>query len=211
MVVINDGNWPWRPFQQDGKYGYIDRLENIRIEPVWDDVLNSRTLSPLDYFSNNMILPVKQGPRWGAVNSDNKLVIPPEWEQMSTFLQCDNGQQFANVMIGRQKALIDEHGKVVMNSMDDADFILPNGFVIFSRTSGQKTRCGIRTLGGTDIIPCKYTIIHFCPTNLRKVTLSNVDCDESCWDIHRIQLFSDYPNPEVFRTDTGKKVVISIK
>lgn len=156
MVVINDGNWPWRPFQQDGKYGYIDRLENIRIEPVWDDVLNSRTLSPLDYFSNNMILPVKQGPRWGAVNSDNKLVIPPEWEQMSTFLQCDNGQQFANVMIGRQKALIDEHGKVVMNSMDDADFILPNGFVIFSRTSGQKTRCGIRTLGGTDIIPCKY-------------------------------------------------------
>lgn len=196
---------------KDGKYGYIDRLGNVRIDPIWDGVLNSRTLAPLDYFSNNMILPVKQGPRWGAVNQKNKLIVPSEWEQMSTFLQCDDGQQFANVTIGRQKALIDEHGKIVVGPMDDADLILPNGFVIFSRPYGKKTRCGIRLLGGSVIIPCKYTAIHFRPTNLRMVTLNKVDCDENCWDIYRIQLFSDYPSPEVFRTDTGKKVVIAIK
>lgn len=88
--------------------------------PVWDDVLNSRTRAPLDYFSRNTILPVKQGSRWGAVNLENKLIVPPEWEQMSTFLQCDDGQQFANVAIDHQAALIDERGKVVVD---------PKGFV----------------------------------------------------------------------------------
>lgn len=28
------------------KYGYIDRLKNVRIDPIWDDILNSWTLAP---------------------------------------------------------------------------------------------------------------------------------------------------------------------
>lgn len=215
MIKINNMNWPWKPFQQDGKYGYIDRLGYIRVKPIWDDVLNGKLLSPLEYYSHHMLLPVKLGGKWGMVDGDNTLIISPQFDKTSSFFECDDGKQYATVTMKQGSksltALINSDGKIVVDPMDDADMILPNGFVIFSRQFGKKILCGIRTISGTVIIPCKFTTIHFCPTNLRKVALNNVDCDKGCWDIYHIQLYSDYPNPEVFHVNTDKGVVISAK
>ena len=207
-------NWPWRPFQQDGKYGYIDRLGDTMVKPVWDDVLNGKSLCPLDYYSHHMLLPVKLGDKWGMVNGDNELLIPPRFDKMGGFFECDDGKQYANVAIKQGQefltALISADGTIIVGPLKDADVILPNGFVIFSKVVGKKVRCGIRSFNEMIVVPCKYTTIHVCPTNIRMVTLSKVDCDEGCRDIYRIQLYSNYPNAEVFRTEAGNGYVISL-
>jgi hypothetical protein len=128
------------PIVVEDKYGYIDGMGNVAIEPQFDSAAS---------FSDGLAL-VKVAGKWGYINVSGRQVIAVKFESARSFSE-GLGTVFLRDSAGTGWRIIDQTGRVVIRSRFDQPVIFSDGRAWFA-TRGYWRGC-IDRFGDTVIEP----------------------------------------------------------
>lgn len=95
------------PFQEDNKWGYADKENNMIIEPKYDFVRTfERDANVARYQLNN---------RWGYISKSGEEITPPEYEIIERFDSLNYARVYKDSRIG----LIDRNGVTILPPLYD--------------------------------------------------------------------------------------------
>lgn len=126
---------------KNGKSGFID--------------LNGKVAIPLEYdavmaFSNGLA-GVRKDELWGFINTDNQMVIHPQFDEVGWFSGCDQ-EPLTYFALNKKYGYMDMDGKVVIDAVyDDAD-----GFSEGLAAVKIKKKWGFIDKEGKEVIPFIY-------------------------------------------------------
>lgn len=130
----------------DGKYGFVDDQERLRIANRYDSV---------GLFHNGMAAIKLQG-KWGFINKAEQLSVQPYYNKVSNF---NNGLSIVDE--GNKIGLIDKNGAQVLPVIyDHIERLKSNGFLI---KKGQKY--GWLNKEGAIIVPAEYDSLQIVTKN----------------------------------------------
>ena len=124
-------------FLQNGKYGFVDSLGNIRLVPRYN---NARD------FSNGMVAVTLKG-KWGFMDEHENLRVQPHYDEVSDF---KNG--VALVKLDSNYALINKHGRTLYGNHFEKIIKTPGGQYILIKNK----KYGMADEYGHEIISTKY-------------------------------------------------------
>ncbi|MBL7860014.1 MAG: WG repeat-containing protein [Cyclobacteriaceae bacterium] len=111
LEEIYAGHEGMRGIKRDGKYGFIDDRNRLRIANRYDDI---------GYFQEGLAA-VKLIGKWGFINAEDQIVIHPNYEAASPFVQG-----LSLVRRGGKAGIIDRNGKYILSLHYDSMERLPN-------------------------------------------------------------------------------------
>jgi hypothetical protein len=106
------------PVQVSRKWGYIDKANQVVIEPVFDGAV----AGPFKVG----VARVAVGERWGYINRSADFLIPPQFE-----MAYDFHEGRATVIIDGQSGFIDETGRIVIAAQYKFASEFSNGWRLF--------------------------------------------------------------------------------
>jgi hypothetical protein len=124
-------------YMVDGKYGFIDSLENIRLVPQYDDARD---------FSNNMAA-IKLLGKWGFMDTLERLKVQPYYDEVSDF---KNG--VALVREGNHYNFVNKEGRFIYESPFELIQRTPYGRYVLKKNG----KYGLADAYGKEMVSTKY-------------------------------------------------------
>ena len=130
-------------FENNDKKFIVDKLGNILIKPIYDDI---EYLYFRDYFKY-----YKNG-KWGIIKANGKVLIKEKYDNIRS---CENN--YFSVELNEKTGLIDEFDNVILPFEYDKDFNFIDDNKIIA---GKDHKQGIINLKNETIIPFEYDFIY---------------------------------------------------
>ena len=87
------------------KSGFIDKLGQVIIQPIFDSNSSSMNLS-----FNNGIAPIQKNGQWGYIDKTGTMIIEPQFSEAGSFLN-----KFAKVKKGNDAFFINSKGELIVD------------------------------------------------------------------------------------------------
>lgn len=126
-----------RPREENGQFGFVDKIGNWIINPQFGDV---------DVFREDVCW-AKIGDKWGLIDRNGEFLINPRFDEAREF-----NEGLANVKIGDKWGVVDKEGNIVIRPEFDYIDSFKNG-VAYVKDNGKY---GFVFLAGNRIIPAVF-------------------------------------------------------
>ena len=134
------------PFQDQGKWGFIDAQGNILIQPRLEQVVPSLIQGQWVFF-NEGLCEIKANGKWGYIDKGGSFAIPAQFDQARPFVGG-----VAAVALGNQWGFIDKSGHYVVNPQFESASDFHDGLA----PAQKDGKWGFIDKSGMFVIPAKF-------------------------------------------------------
>ena len=134
------------PFQDQGKWGFIDAQGNVLIQPKLEELVPSLIQGQWVFF-NEGLCGVKVNGKWGYIDKGGSLIIPTQFDQARPFVGG-----IAAVALGSQWGFIDKSGHYVVNPQFENASDFHDGLA----PAQKDGKWGFINKSGRFVIPAKF-------------------------------------------------------
>jgi hypothetical protein len=137
------------------------------------DELNSFIFDEIELFDED-IAEVKINNKWGAINSKGEIIIPVEYNFISTylnngFIKVGLGDYDSNSFVGYY-GFFDKNGKKISKIIYEVLGMFENGFAVCKKNN----KYGLLNENGYEVIRCRYDNLEFKQNDLYLADLNGV-------------------------------------